>query len=94
MNNAPQIGRILGVPLRMHWTVPVLAFLFGYGLGSRTLPLWTPGRSQAAYTVAGLIGALLLLLSLLAHESAHAVAARRGARAYPYAMSSSGPSAA
>ncbi|MCX4409995.1 site-2 protease family protein [Streptomyces sp. NBC_01764] len=77
MNNAPQIGRVLGVPLRLHWSVPVLVFLFGYGLGGQTLPAWAPGHSQAAYTLGGLIGALLLLLSLLAHESAHAVTARR-----------------
>ncbi|GAA2646763.1 site-2 protease family protein [Streptomyces vastus] len=77
MSNAPQLGRILGVPLRIHWTALVLVFLFGYGLGSRTLPRWTPERSQAAYTAAALIGALLLLLSLLAHECAHAFVARR-----------------
>jgi Zn-dependent protease len=77
MNNAPQIGRVLGVPLRLHWSVPVLLFLFGYSLGGQTLPAWAPGHSKAAYTLGGLIGALLLLLSLLAHESAHAVTARR-----------------
>ncbi|XER99996.1 hypothetical protein HEP87_57670 [Streptomyces sp. S1D4-11] len=40
MNNAPQIGRVLGVPLRLHWSVPVLVFLFGYSLGGQTLPAW------------------------------------------------------
>ncbi|RZB14323.1 site-2 protease family protein [Streptomyces sp. F001] len=77
MNSSLRIGHVLGVPLRVHWTVPLLVFLFGYSLGSGTLPAWIPGQSATAYTVAGLIGALLLLLSLLAHESAHAVAARR-----------------
>jgi Zn-dependent protease len=76
MNNSLRIGRVFGVPLRIHWSVPLLVFLFGYGLGSRTLPAWIPGQSDTTYTVAGLIGALLLLLSLLAHESAHAVTAR------------------
>lgn len=77
MNNSLRIGRILGVPLSIHWTVPLLVFLFGYSLGSQTLPAWLPGRSTTAYTVAGLTGALLLLLSLLAHEAAHALTARR-----------------
>ncbi|AWI27484.1 site-2 protease family protein [Streptomyces sp. ICN441] len=77
MNNSLRIGRVCGVPLSVHWTVPLLVFLFGYSLGSQTLPAWIPGRSAAAYTVAGLAGALLLLLSLLAHETAHALTARR-----------------
>jgi Zn-dependent protease len=77
MNHSLRIGQILGVPLSIHWTVPLLVFLFGYSLGSQTLPAWLPGQSTTAYTVAGLTGALLLLLSLLAHETAHALTARR-----------------
>ncbi|MEV0966956.1 site-2 protease family protein [Streptomyces sp. NPDC049910] len=77
MNNSLRIGRVFGVPLSVHWTVPLLVVLFGYSLGSQTLPAWLPGRSATAYTVAGLAGALLLLLSLLAHETAHALTARR-----------------
>ncbi|AWK09097.1 hypothetical protein SSP531S_08530 [Streptomyces spongiicola] len=77
MNNSLRIGHVFGVPLSVHWTVPLLIVLFGYSLGSQTLPAWLPGRSATAYTVAGLAGALLLLLSLLAHETAHALTARR-----------------
>ncbi|MFD7409909.1 site-2 protease family protein [Streptomyces sp. NPDC059866] len=77
MNSSLRIGRVGKVPLRIHWTVPLLVFLFGYSLIDQTLPAWVPGRSTTAYTVAGLIGALLLVLSLLAHESAHAIIARR-----------------
>ncbi|MFE7765941.1 site-2 protease family protein [Streptomyces sp. NPDC057438] len=77
MNGSVQMGRVLGVALRIHWTVPLLVMLFGYSLGSRTLPAAVPEQSNAVYTVAGLAGALLLLGSLLAHEAAHAVTARR-----------------
>jgi Zn-dependent protease/CBS domain-containing protein len=77
MKGSVRIGRILGVPLRVHWTVPLLVVLFGYSLGSQTLPTWIPAQSNAVYTVAGLVGALLLLGSLLAHEAAHAITARR-----------------
>ncbi|ALO12577.1 Peptidase M50 [Streptomyces venezuelae] len=77
MNGSVRIGRVLGVPLLVHWTVPLLVLLFGYSLGSQTLPLWLPGRSNATYTVTGLLGALLLVGSLLAHEAAHAFIARR-----------------
>ncbi|MER5209581.1 site-2 protease family protein [Streptomyces sp. NPDC002838] len=77
MNGSVRMGRVLGVPLRVHWTVPLLVMLFGYSLGSQTLPAAVPDQSNATYTVAGLAGALLLLGSLLAHEVAHAITARR-----------------
>jgi Zn-dependent protease len=77
MNGSVRMGRVLGVPLRIHWTVPLLVVLFGYSLGSQTLPVSVPDQSSAAYTVAGLAGALLLVGSLLAHEVAHAVTARK-----------------
>ncbi|MER7463098.1 site-2 protease family protein [Streptomyces sp. NPDC097981] len=77
MNGSVLIGRVVGVPLRMHWSVPVLVVLFAYGLGRQTLPVWTPGRSNAVYTLASAVGALLLIGSLLLHETAHAATARR-----------------
>jgi Zn-dependent protease len=77
MNTSVRMGRIRGVPLRIHWTVPLLVVLFGYSLGSQTLPARIPEQPSATYTVAGLVGALLLLVSLLAHEAAHAITARR-----------------
>jgi len=78
MIGSVRIGQLFGVPLRMHWTVPVLVVLFGYGLGRQTLPAWTPDRSNLVYAVASVIGALLLVGSLVLHEGAHAVVARRG----------------
>ncbi|OAH09870.1 putative zinc metalloprotease Rip3 [Streptomyces jeddahensis] len=77
MNNSVQIGRILGVPLRIHWTAPLLVILLGYTLGRHTLPASVPGQSTMVYSLAGVAGSLLLLGSLLAHELAHAITARR-----------------
>ncbi|MET7620386.1 site-2 protease family protein [Streptomyces sp. NPDC005408] len=77
MNGSVRVGQIVGVPLRMHWSVPLLVVLFAYGLGRQTLPAWTPGRSDAVYTFASAVGALLLMGSLLLHETAHAATARR-----------------
>jgi Zn-dependent protease len=77
MNSSVRIGRILGVPLRMHWSVPLLVVLIGYGLGHGTLPAWVPGRSDVAYATSGVIGSVLLTGSLLLHEAAHAAIARR-----------------
>ncbi|MEU8824446.1 site-2 protease family protein [Streptomyces sp. NPDC048636] len=77
MKGSVQVGHVLGVPLRMHWSVPVLVALLAYGLGRETLPAWTPGRTTVVYIVSSLVGALLLMISLLLHEAAHAVAALR-----------------
>ncbi len=77
MNGSVPIGKIFGIPLRIHWSVLVLVVLLGYGLGRGTIPALAPGRAAGVYTLAALLGALALLASLLLHESAHAVMARR-----------------
>ncbi|GAU66531.1 peptidase M50 family protein [Streptomyces sp. NBRC 110611] len=77
MNGSVQIGRVVGVPLRMHWSVPLLVGLFAFGLGRQALPAWTPGRSDLVYAVGGVAGAALLTGSLLLHETAHAATALR-----------------
>ena len=77
MNGSLGIGRLFGVPIRAHWTVPLLIALFGYSLGTASLPVWLPGRSPAVYAGAAVVASLLLLGSLVVHETAHAVTARR-----------------
>lgn len=76
MNGSVRVGHVVGVPLRMHWSVPLLVGLFAFGLGRQALPVWTPGRSNAVYALAGVVGAALLTGSLLLHETAHAATAR------------------
>ncbi|MFI0899109.1 site-2 protease family protein [Streptomyces sp. NPDC020983] len=77
MNGSLPLGRIAGVPLRLHWSAPLLVAVLAYGLAAGVLPDWAPGHSAAAYGLWAVAGALLLTLSLLAHEAAHALAARR-----------------
>jgi Zn-dependent protease len=70
------LGRIAGFPLRVNWSVLVILWLFSWSLAS-TLPTTAAGYSPEAYWVAGACGATVLLASLLAHELAHAIVARR-----------------
>ncbi len=70
------LGRIAGFPFRVNWSVLVILWLFTWSLAS-TLPTTAAGYSSAAYWVAGACGATVLLASLLAHELAHAIVARR-----------------
>lgn len=76
MRDAIPIGRIAGFPVKVPWSVLVILWLFTWSLASM-LPGSVKGYSPVAYWVAGAGGALVLLASLVAHELAHAVVARR-----------------
>jgi Zn-dependent protease len=75
MRDAIPLGRVAGFPVKVHWSVLVILWLFTWSLAS-TLPGVVKGYSPAVYWLAGACGALVLLMSLLAHELAHAVVAR------------------
>jgi Zn-dependent protease len=70
-------GRIGGVPVGAHWSALLGVIVIGTLLSSTVLPGLAPGATNLAYGVAGGLGAMALVLSLLAHELAHAVVARR-----------------
>lgn len=76
MRDAIPLGRIAGFPVKVHWSVLVILWLFTWSLAS-SLPSVVKGYSHGAYWLAGACGAAVLLVSLLAHELAHAVVARR-----------------
>jgi Zn-dependent protease len=69
---------VLGVPLTVQ-----PSWLFGVALTAWTatdalLPAVVPGRSLLTYTIGGVALAAGLAMSLVLHEAAHCVAARRG----------------
>jgi Zn-dependent protease len=70
------LGRIAGFPVNANWSVLVILWLFTWSLAS-TLPTTAAGYSTRSYWIAGACGATVLLASLLAHELAHAIVARR-----------------
>ncbi len=76
MRDAISVGRFAGSPVRLHWSVLVVLWLFAWSLAS-SLPDLAEGYSPADYWLAGVCGALVLLASLLAHELAHVVVAHR-----------------
>ena len=76
MRDAIPLGRVAGFPVHVNWSVLVILWLFTWSLAS-TLPGTAKGYPAPAYWLAGACGALVLLASLLAHELAHAVVARR-----------------
>lgn len=71
------LGRIAGVPVRLHWSVLVIMGLVAWALAGQAFPAAYPGHSGALYAAYGIAAAVVFLLCLFAHEAAHAVVARR-----------------
>jgi Zn-dependent protease len=72
-----RLGTIAGVRVGVNWSALAIVALLVVGLATGQLPAAYPGREPVEYIVAALVGAVLFLASLLAHELAHAVVARR-----------------
>lgn len=70
------LGRIAGIKVGMNLTVLLVAAFYTVTLASNRFPIEAPGLSSTAYWVAGVVGALLLFVSLLVHEVGHALVAR------------------
>jgi Zn-dependent protease len=77
MKPTVRLGTVAGVPLGAHWSALVLPMLIADALGSSILPSTVKGAGQTAYWVTAVAVAAAFLVSLAAHEIAHAVVARR-----------------
>lgn len=76
MNDSIRLGRILGIPVGLNWTTLVIGALIAYSLAA-TFPAEAPGAPAPVYWALGVLATVLFFASLLAHELAHAVVARR-----------------
>jgi Zn-dependent protease len=77
MEETFRLGRIAGVRVGVNWSVLVIFVLIAYGLAGQYFPRTYPHAPAGADAAAGIIAAIVFVLSLLAHELAHAVVARR-----------------
>ncbi|MGA9278297.1 site-2 protease family protein [Ilumatobacter sp.] len=64
-NGSLHLGRVLGIPVRAHWSMALVAALFGVNLAG------------AFGLVAGVAAVAAFFVSILAHEFGHALVARR-----------------
>lgn len=76
MTSTLRLGRIAGVAVGVHWSVLAIVALLVVGL-SNHFSRMAPGYPWAAYPLVAALAAALFVLSLLAHEMAHAVVAQR-----------------
>ncbi|MFI1169359.1 site-2 protease family protein [Streptomyces sp. NPDC020801] len=77
MKKTLSLGRIAGVRVGLHWSVLVIIALVTLMLARGRFPYAHPGQSVVAYWALAALTAVVFLASLLAHELAHAVVARR-----------------
>ena len=70
------LGRWGGVAVSARWSVLFVLALFADVLATSALPAARPGHGTAAYWLVGVLTAAVFLVTLLAHEFAHAVTAR------------------
>lgn len=71
-----RLGRWGGVAVSARWSVLFVLALFADVLATSALPAAAPGHGTAAYWLVGVLTAAVFLVTLLAHEFAHAVTAR------------------
>jgi Zn-dependent protease/CBS domain-containing protein len=79
MMNAPawQIGRALGIPIRVHPSWFLVFFFVTWSLATGYLPEALPGLSDSRYWGMGAVAAVLLFVSVLLHELGHSYIAQR-----------------
>ena len=77
MHESIRLGRILGIRVGMNWSLLVVFWLISWSLAGAQLPSEHPGYAVIEYWIAGVTTAFVFFVSLLAHEMAHALMARR-----------------
>ena len=70
------LGRVFGIPIFAHYSwLPVFPF-YAWAIASGLLPRQAPGLSVLQYWTLGVLTTMLLFVSVLVHELAHATMAR------------------
>jgi Zn-dependent protease len=72
-----RLGSVLGFEIRIDHSWFLIFFLILWTLSAGVFPASHPGLDSGVYLAMGFIGTLLFFASLLAHELAHSVVARR-----------------
>jgi Zn-dependent protease/predicted transcriptional regulator len=77
MPGSVRVARILGIDIRIHISWIVIFFLVTLSLADQVFPFSYPTWSQQKTFIVAAITALLFFLSVVLHELAHALVARR-----------------
>jgi len=72
-----KLGRVMGIPIRIHYTLWLVFFLIAWSLAYGYMPRQYPGLTAVTYWAIGIASAFLLFLSVLVHELAHSYVAKK-----------------
>jgi Zn-dependent protease/predicted transcriptional regulator len=72
-----KLFRLLGFEVRIDWSWIIIAILIAWSLSKGLFPSYYKNLSAQTYWWMGIIGALGLFLSIIAHEFSHSLVARK-----------------
>jgi Zn-dependent protease/predicted transcriptional regulator len=71
------IGKILGIPIRIHWTLWLVFLLIAWSLAEFYMPATYPQLSFTMDWIVGIVSAIVLFISVLVHELSHSYIAKK-----------------
>src|SRR2546426_7533688 len=72
------IGRIIGIPVRIHYTLWLVLLLIAWSLAEGYMPQHYPQiQSVATYWAIGIVSAIILFASVFLHELSHSYIAKK-----------------
>jgi Zn-dependent protease len=72
-----QVAKVKGIPIKLHFTLAIVFALIAWTLAVSYMPVLYPDLPQSAYWTMGILGAILLFISVLLHELSHSMVAKR-----------------
>lgn len=72
-----KLGRIMGIPVRIHYTMWFVFILIAWSLAYGYMPSQYPGLGVATYWAIGIASAVILFGSVLIHELSHSYIAKK-----------------
>src|SRR5712692_3363933 len=71
------IGRIIGIPVRIHYTLWLVLLLIAWSLAEGYMPQHYPNQSATTYWAIGIVSAVVLFVSVFLHELSHSYIAKK-----------------
>ena len=68
-----QIFTIKKIPVKLHFTLIIVFFLISWTLATGFMPHYYPNLTTSQYWIMGIIGAIVLFVSILLHELSHSL---------------------
>ena len=71
------IGRIIGIPVRIHYTLWLVLLLIAWSLAEGYMPQHYPSLGVITYWAIGIVSAIILFVSVFLHELSHSYIAKK-----------------